>query len=251
MSEEIEIKLLQEIEELKREIKELKGEKISQIPIFNFSKIKISQLEKLFNIKQDIQNKTIFDNWFLNDIEIENDTAGFLTKLLNKTEPLMRYYKEEDLKIHFLTHLFARVDFTSYEFEFRDFYNEQLIYETDKFILSGEVDFVVSKGLIESKKPYFFIQEFKKGKENSDPEPQLLAEMICAVELNNYEKIKGAYIVGAIWNFVILERIEKHKYIYYVSNNFDSTKIEDLKAIYKNLLFVKYEILKIEGLKND
>jgi hypothetical protein len=55
--------------------------------------------------------------------------------------------------------------------------------------------------------------------------------------------MKGAYIVGAIWNFVILEKLDKNKYQYFVSDNFDSTKIEDLTAIYKNLLFVKDEIM--------
>lgn len=49
--------------------------------------------------------------------------------------------------------------------------------------------------------------------------------------------------MGAIWNFVILEKLDKNQYQYFVSENFDSTKIEDLKAIYKNLLFVKNEII--------
>jgi H2-forming N5,N10-methylenetetrahydromethanopterin dehydrogenase-like enzyme len=74
---------------------------------------------------------------------------------------------------------------------------------------------------------------------------ELLAELIAGVELNNWNTIKGAYIVGSIWNFVILERIEKYEYQYYVSQNFDSTKIEDLKDIYTNLLFVKNEIIQM------
>ncbi len=54
--------------------------------------------------------------------------------------------------------------------------------------------------------------------------------------------------MGAIWNFVILEKLGKEKYQYFVSENFDSTKIEDLKNIYKNLIFVKEEIIReIEG----
>jgi hypothetical protein len=71
-----------------------------------------------------------------------------------------------------------------------------------------------------------------------------LAELISAIELNNWITIKGAYIVGAIWRFVILEKLEKNKYQYFVSQNFDSTKIEDLKDIYKNLMFVKNESIK-------
>ena len=65
------------------------------------------------------------------------------------------------------------------------------------------------------------------------------------MELNNWKTIRGAYIVGSIWNFVILEKLGKDSYQYFVSINFDSTKIEDLKSIYKNLLFVKNEIIYI------
>ena len=78
-----------------------------------------------------------------------------------------------------------------------------MTYKTDKFILNGTTDFVVSKGLIDSEKPYFFIQEFKKGQANGYPEAQLLAELVSAVELNDWDTIKGAYIVGASWYFVI------------------------------------------------
>ncbi|MEA3228198.1 MAG: hypothetical protein U9P38_03900, partial [Campylobacterota bacterium] len=94
-----------------------------------------------------------------------------------------------------------------------------------------------------------FIQEFKKSEEYGNPRPQLLAELISAVELNDWKTIRGAYIVGAIWNFVILEKLGVERYQYFVSINFDSTKIDDLKDIYKNLLFVKEEI--IEMIKND
>ena len=97
----------------------------------------------------------------------------------------------------------------------------------------------MAKGLYESETPYFFIQEFKKGVEFSDPRPQLVAELIAGLEISNFKNIKGAYIIGSIWNFVILEKIEKDSYRYYVSENFDSSKIGDLNLIYKNLLFVK------------
>jgi uncharacterized protein YfkK (UPF0435 family) len=47
--------------------------------------------------------------------------------------------------------------------------------------------------------------------------------------------------------FVILEKLAKDKYQYFISQNFDSTKIEDLKDIYKNLCFVKHEIFEMAG----
>jgi hypothetical protein len=98
-----------------------------------------------------------------------------------------------------------------------------------------------------AKKPYFFIQEFKRSEEYSNPRPQLIAELISAIELNQEEVIKGAYIIGAIWNFVILEKLGKEKYQYFVSSNFDSTKIDDLMGIYKNLLVLKEEIAQISS----
>jgi hypothetical protein len=246
MSEDIELRLLREIEELKRELKLLKGIDENQIPTYSFSKIRDKELNELFDIEQ-LVDKTKFLDWFENEITLDPKIENMLIELLNDEADYITFYDEEDLKMRFLSPLLRSVNFKSDTF--RDFYDEKITYSTDKFILSGEVDFTISKGLRDAKIPYFFIQEFKRAEEFSNPRPQLLAELISAIELNNWTTIKGAYIVGAIWNFVILERLDKHKYQYFVSQNFDSTKIEDLKDIYKNLLFVKKEI--IEMIKNE
>lgn len=234
---------LERIEALEQEIRELKGLNIEGIPTYSFSNIRFSDLDRLVNIQIKI-DASKFDSLFQNNITLDDKIVVFLEKLIAKTKPLMKHFKEEDLKLHFLGHLFGKVDFTSYEHNFRDFYDEKLTYKSDSFIFNGETDFMIAKGLFKSEKPYFFIQEFKQGKTRKDPEPQLLAELISAVELNDESSMQGAYIVGAIWNFVILEKIKKHKYQYFVSENFDSTKIEDLKGIYRNLLFIKQEILR-------
>jgi len=73
----------------------------------------------------------------------------------------------------------------------------------------------------------------------------LLAELISAVELNNFISMKGAYIVGAIWHFVILEKMDTNQYQYFISKLFNATNIKDLKSIYQNLLFVKSKIIQI------
>ncbi len=225
------------------EIEELKRLKLEQSQVFIYSKIKESDLKKLFNITLKF-NQDIFSSWFNSDISLDTETTLFLEKLIKKDGLKLKYFNEDDLKIKFLSQIFNRIDFEIDEFGFRDFYNSVITYQTDKFTLTGKCDFYIAKGMKTAQKPYFFIQEFKKGKENSDPEPQLLAELIAGVELNNWQSIKGAYIVGSIWNFVILEKVETNSYKYYVSENFDSSKIDDLKAIYKNLLFVKNEIIK-------
>jgi hypothetical protein len=247
MNSEIELKQLKkEIKELRKEVAILKGEDENKIPIYRYSKIRDIELKKLFEIKQKL-NGHIFDEWFLNPIEIDNEVEVFLTDLIAENKPLIERYNEEDLKVYYIIPLLNKINFRLNDKEIRGFYELPMSYATDQFILNGTCDFVVSEGLFESQKPYFFIQEFKRHEEYGNPRPQLLAELISAVELNDWKFIKGAYIIGSIWHFVILEKLELHKYQYFISQNFDSTKIEDLKAIYKNLLFVKNEILTMIG----
>jgi len=243
MSEELELKLIKKIEELEREIELLKNENIKnieKIPTYSFSKIRDIELNKIVDIEQKI-DRAIFDKWFNADIKLKTDEVNLLKELLEEELDYISLYDEEDLKMRFLSPILRKVNFKSENF--RDFYDEKIVYETEKFILNGEVDFTISKGLRFAKKPYFFIQEFKRAEDFSNPRPQLLAELISAVELNSENEMSGAYIVGENWHFVILQRLKKHKYQYYISKTFNSTNIEDLKAIYKNLLYVKSEII--------
>ena len=210
-------------------------------PTYQYSKITFNQLESLVDITQNIAHNR-FDDWFNSDINIEDKTVDFLQELIEKEKHYIKVYNEEDLKVNFIIPVLNKIDF-KIEGKIRGFYEEPITYKTDKFIFNGTTDFLVSTGFRKPKKPYFFIQEFKKGQTSSFPEPQLLAELIAAVELNSWTEIKGAYIVGAVWNFVILEKIEVGQYRYFVSENFDCTKIDDLKNIFKHLLFVKNEII--------
>jgi len=242
MNSEIELKLLKEIEELRKEVNILKGFDENKIPTYRYSKIRDTELKKLFEIQQKL-NDHVFDEWFNYPIEIDSSMEEFFKELIADNKPLIERYSEEDLKVNLIVPILNKIKFKSYEKKVRDFYELPMTYQTSQFILNGTVDFVVSEGLFESQKPYFFIQEFKRHEEYGNPRPQLLAELITAVELNDWRFIKGAYITGENWHFVILEKLERHKYHYFISQQFDSTKIEDLKAIYKNLLFVKNEIL--------
>lgn len=244
MNTEIELKLLKEIEELRKEVNLLKGFDENKIPTYQYSKIRDTELKKLFEIKQKLDDH-VFDEWFLNQIEIDDSVEVFLTDLIAKNKSLVERYHEEDLKVYYIIPLLNKIDFLNRHKEIRGFYELPMNYTTEQFILNGTVDFVVSEGLVESKKPYFFIQEFKRSEDYGNPRPQLLAELISAVELNDWKFIKGAYIIGGNWHFAILEKLNTNKYQYFISQNFDSTKIEDLKSIYKNLLFVKNEILTI------
>ena len=222
------------------------AKKENKTQVFSFSRITITDLKKLVEIKR-VRDRQIFDSWFNNSIKISKQDEDFLNSLLDNFGDVLAIYREEKLKAKFIIPILNRIDFVTDEIE--DFYDEKLTYESKNFIFNGETDFMVAKGLEIAEIPYFFIQEFKRNEESKSPRPQLLAELISAVELNNEKIMKGAYIIGENWNFVILERLAKHKYQYFISKTFNSTNIEDLKGIYKNLLFIKNEI--IEKIKNE
>ena len=224
----------------------MSSEKINQdIPVYTFGAISFKDLEHLVNLKRNFAIE-VFYNWFESEIQISQDDQVFFEDLIRENYFLIESYNEEELKVKFISPILNRVKFTDVEHEIRDFYEEKITYRTDRFVLTGTTDFLVSKGLEYSKKPYFFIQEFKKSIRNDDPRPQLLAELISAVEFNDFKLIKGAFIIGENWNFVILEKLDHDKYQYFISHTLNATNINDLQQIYKNLLFVKHEIIKIE-----
>ncbi len=64
--------------------------------------------------------------------------------------------------------------------------------------------------------------------------------MLAAMTLNNTNTIRGGYIIGRLWNFITLEKLENGNYEYFVSNGFDCLKFIDLKQIYINLQAVKF-----------
>ena len=64
--------------------------------------------------------------------------------------------------------------------------------------------------------------------------------MLVAMTLNNTKIIRGNFIVGRVWSFIILEKLENDNYEYYVSKPFDCLNFDDLKQIYINLQAVKF-----------
>jgi hypothetical protein len=77
-------------------------------------------------------------------------------------------------------------------------------------------------------KPYFFLQEFKKGKKSQDDaEGQMLMAMLIAQELNKDDNpVYGCYVQGKDWYFSTL-----HQKNYCYSRVFDATQPLELAQI--------------------
>jgi hypothetical protein len=224
---------------LEKEILALKGIKKDKGKAF--SSVTTQYLKNLVKIKK-LKDKNKFNSWFNQDILISKENNLFLQELLDDYEIVLSKFNEDTLKVKFIGAILNKIKFANYDLEINDFYHCPLSFKNNKVNFNGFCDFYVANGFDYPDKPYFFIQEYKPSQNGKDPEPQLVAELIAAVEINKWKTIKGCYIIGATWNFVILERFKENDYQYFVSKDFLSTKIEDLKDIFKNLLFVKDEI---------
>ncbi len=202
----------------------------------SFSHITYKDISSLVNIKQIIED-TVFHEWFDYPIFLTSDEEAFLDRLLSKHKRFLNTYSEEELKTKFIAPILNQVDFMTETV--RDWYDRPLQAVINGTLLKGNVDYMVAKGIEEPERPYFFIQEFKKSRGGDvDPKNQLLAEMLVALKLNKEFTMRGAYIIGSIWNFTTLQ-LEDTTYTYVVSSSFDSLRIRDLQAIYKNLQAVK------------
>jgi hypothetical protein len=219
---------------------------------YNFSNITFRDLREYFKITQSSIYTNYENEWFNYTTKISNEDIEFLQNRVDKVKFFVTSYNETQLMTNFITFILDRVDFNiinkeNIEESIRDFWDTNLRYENKKsgLILNGRFDFAIAKGDLYPESPYFFIQEFKKSKEAKDPEPQLLAEMLSAIEINRTNRVRGAFIIGKYWTFVTLHKISNNSYRYYFSKEYNSMELSHLKDIYRLLLFVKEEIKKL------
>lgn len=95
------------------------------------------------------------------------------------------YWNEEELKMNFLAHVFFVAQLVEDE-KIDIFYEQALSWEyagkTERVIC----DCLLAKpfGIYAPQVPYFFLQEFKKQKQNEDAEGQMLLAMLIAQQNN-------------------------------------------------------------------
>jgi hypothetical protein len=202
---------------------------------YSFSNISFAELTKIVNLERNY-NQNKFKEWFEADFEISETDLQFLEKLQKKQYPFLFSYSEEDLKVKFIAPILNQVDFVVNKIN--DFYSASLKATVNGVEFNGFTDYMVAIGVKEPEKPYFFIQEFKPNLGAKDVEDQLFAELLAGIAINETNLIRGAYIIGQNWRFVIMEK-DANNYTAYISKQFDSLELDDLKQIYKNLQIVK------------
>jgi hypothetical protein len=138
-------------------------------------------------------------------------------------------WNEEELKVRFLAAI-LRIAEPDEKDKIKTFLERNITADYKDYTISVDVDLMMAstKGLNTPKKPYFFLQELKKGKKSTnDPEAQMLAAMLAAQILNDENHaIFGGYVVGRLWFFAVLEGKN-----YTLSQALDVTKVTDLQRV--------------------
>jgi hypothetical protein len=143
------------------------------------------------------------DDW--NEVELENKFISPMIVLAFKPNNKYAYFLERDLSV-----------------------------KIDDYELSGRVDGLIATGFRNPKKPYFCLNEYKKGTDpNGDPKGQALIAMLAVQQLNqNDSPIYGCYVIGRDWYFMVLENKE-----YSISRDYScvTQEVFEIFKILKNL----------------
>ncbi|MBL7787294.1 MAG: hypothetical protein JNM36_15415 [Chitinophagales bacterium] len=149
-------------------------------------------------------------------------------------------WNEEELKMHFLSivFLFSKMEVDK---KMKLFYERPLtatIENTPLYVICDAL-LAAPLGINTPQKPYFFLQEFKKGKKSAiDAEGQMLTAMLIAQHLNaDGFPIYGCYLLGKHWYFTTL-----HDKNYCFSKDYDATQANELAQIIHILQNLKHQI---------
>ncbi len=187
---------------------------------------------------------------FLDDLlntkgNITKENAVIVENLRLKLIEEGSFWNEEELKMNFLAFLFYVADI-DVKGKIKLFYERSLSAIINHYKINVICDALIAtpKGIGKPKNPYFFLQEFKKQKQQqdngNDAEGQMLAAMLIAqFENNNNFPVYGSYLQGKFWHFTVL-----HHQKYCVSHSFDATNKNDLNQIIYILQNIKNLILR-------
>lgn len=154
------------------------------------------QVEDAFGISP-VRTNPKFEDW-LNAAQCE--PGVFKKKLLNDYRNLLfdevRNWNEDELSFFFIGPVLGLVNFNTEHFKL--FAQRTLKIERGSVSASGKVDFMLAKGKMIPKIPYFCLHEYKQeNRRENDPLGQLLIGMVTAQAKSEGElPIYGCYVSG-------------------------------------------------------
>jgi hypothetical protein len=153
-----------------------------------------------------LRSSALFEKWLAAEGFAPN--AAELASLDDLKELLFdeaKNWNEDELKLFFIGPLLSLIHFkTPY---FKPYTQRTLTLKSDTVAASGKVDFMLAKGKVLPKIPFFCVHEYKQeNRRDNDPLGQLLIGMVAAQSRNEINiPIFGTYISGRNWFFVLLD----------------------------------------------
>lgn len=200
----------------------------------------LDQLADAFDIQR-VKTCESLTDWIAADYELSATEVEIINDLHDETVESGDYWNEEELKIEFVGIVFLAAKIKVKD-KIKVYYERALSANINGYRLAVIADCFVAtpKKFSTPKNPYFFLQEFKKGKgEKNDPEAQMLTAMLIAQHKNQDNKpIYGGYLVGRSWVFTTLTGSD-----YCTSRIFDASQKADLLHIVSILRHLKSIIL--------
>ncbi len=202
----------------------------------------LTKLDNAFGIRQILDmDYPSLKKWqdLAQTIEISNYEQQ---QLLDLQQPLKwggKGWNEYELENKFISPIFMVAKFDDRTIGY--FLERPLKGIVGDYELSGIVDGMIAKGFRDPDKPFFCMHEYKRSVDNDgQPDAQALAAMLVVQADNNGTKpVYGLYIVGLIWNFMVLNGKE-----YCISQNYDASR-EEIFDIFRMLKALKH-IIKTE-----
>ncbi|MCU0390606.1 MAG: hypothetical protein MUE81_05775 [Thermoflexibacter sp.] len=197
-----------------------------------FKELTLTKIEKTFGLSQ-VWKSSILEEWEKMSAEITEAEKDFLEVLRDRVQKGGKAWNETELENKFISPLitFAKIDTD----EFGYFLERPLQGIIGEYELSGIVDGMIATGIREPDIPFFCLHEYKRSVDNEgNPDAQALAAMLVArVQNENSKPIYGLYIVGLIWNFIVLDENE-----YCISKDYNSSQ-EEIYDIFRMMKALK------------
>ncbi len=200
----------------------------------------IEDILEAFQLERKINNSTL-NHWLQATFELSEWNKLILEQKRQLLQEEGDFWNEEELKMNFLAFLFEAAQLHEKN-RFKLFFERPLQANFNGYDLKVVCDALIAtpKGIGKPKKPFFFLQEFKKQKNATDPEAQMLTAMLIAQHKNqNQNPIYGAWVQGKYWTFTTLQQKN-----YNVSISLDASKTKDLYQIIYALKQLKILIIK-------
>ncbi len=204
----------------------------------NFRECTLRILEKHFRLKE-LTETSLLDDWLNRDADISDFERQNLQLLRKKLKKNVHDWNETELACYFIGPVLSLVDYTTDRF---NLFAERLFSGVvDDIEMAGKPDGLIASGLREPETPFFCFQEYKKEQDpEGDPAGQVLAAMLVAQELNEYQyPVYGCYVRGRDWFFMVLQGKE-----YCVSEGHQATR-DDIFDIFRILKGLKQILLQI------